>query len=227
MKKSSVRLFFMLLTVAGLMSIGVSSCKHEVPTPALPCDPGTVDFSRDILPLLNSRCGMCHSPDNPADGVVLTSYNAVMNSDVVEAVDPGESDLWERITETDPDKVMPKPPASPLSQEQKDLIRKWIEQGAQNISCDNGCDTSVVTWTATIQPLINSRCVGCHQGASPGGGINLSTYSGVSSIAANGSLMGAVQHQPSFSPMPKNQPQMPACDIAKLRIWVAGGALNN
>jgi len=245
MKKSSVRLFFMLLAVAAMISVVVSSCKHEVPTPATdnsgnggnggggnntnPCDSDSVYFAMQILPLFQSNCAMsgCHSASNPQDGVNLTSYQAVMNSGVISAGSPGNSDLYEAITETDPDKIMPPPPRTPLTSQQIQMIQTWIQQGARNLYCDGGCDTTNVTWTNTIRPLINLKCVGCHQGASPGGNYDLSTHAGVAAVAANGKLMGAVRHLSGFSAMPKNQAKLPQCDIDKLQIWVNDGAPNN
>lgn len=242
MRKSSIRLTFRVFVLISAMAAINSSCKHEIPVPVVedggnggggnntnPCDSDSVYFAMQILPLLQSNCAMsgCHASSNPADGVNLTSYQAVMNSGVISSGNPGNSDLFEAITETDPDKKMPPPPRTPLTSQQIQLIQTWIQQGARNLFCDSGCDTTNVTWTNTIRPLINLKCLGCHQGTSPGGGYDFSTHAGVAAVAANGKLMGTVQHLPGFSAMPKNQSKLPDCDIAKLRIWVNAGAPNN
>jgi len=39
--------------------------------------------------------------------------------------------------------------------------------------------------------------------------------------------MGAVQHQPGFSPMPKGDNQLGDCDIQKMSAWIDQGAKNN
>ncbi len=228
----------------------MSACKHEIPQPQVvnnngggngggggggggininPCDSDSVYFNLQVLPILISNCSMsgCHDAASHQDGVVLTSYQTVMNSGIVQPGDPNDGDLIEAITETDPDDVMPPPPASPLSPQQIQLIQTWIAQGAQNLNCNNGCDTLNFTWSGTIRPLIQTKCQGCHQGSSPGGGVNLSNYAGVSDAAFDGSLLGSVEHAVGWSAMPKNSAQLPACEIIQIRKWVNAGAPNN
>ena len=94
-----------------------------------------VDFNRDIRPLLSDRCFACHGPDENtreadlrldiADGVVQG------DSTVVQANDLEASELYQRIISDDVDIVMPPPSTNkPLSESEKDLLKKWIEQGA-------------------------------------------------------------------------------------------------
>jgi len=168
----------------------------------------------------------CHSNGSASDGVILTSYQAVMNSGIVTPGNPDDSDLYEVLMESDPDDRMP--PNGPLSSEQIQLIRTWIAQGAQDLYCDDstGCDTLNVTWLTSIKPIITGNCEGCHVYPSPGGGILLDSYSAVQTIALNGKLTGVVEHLPGYSSMPKGG-KLGDCDIAKIRIWVNAGAPNN
>ncbi len=94
-----------------------------------------VDFNRDIRPLLSDRCFACHGPDENtreadlrldiAEGVVQG------DSTVVQANDLEASELYQRIISDDVDIVMPPPSTNkPLSESEKDLLKKWIEQGA-------------------------------------------------------------------------------------------------
>ncbi len=230
------------ILVLGLILLAVVSCKHEIPQPmvsnnpvdngngnTLPCDSDSVYFNMQILPFLIANCAQsgCHDAASHEDGVTITSYQTLMNSDIIEIGDPNDGDLIEVITETDPDDRMPPPPASLLSAQQIQLIQTWIAQGAQNLNCDGGCDTTNVTFNAVIKPIMQNKCQGCHQGTSPGGGVNLSTYLGVQGSAIDGSLMGSIQHLSGWSAMPKNTTKLPDCDIAKIRIWVNAGAPNN
>ncbi|MBL7952103.1 MAG: hypothetical protein JNM62_10315 [Flavobacteriales bacterium] len=199
----------------------------EPPDEVVVCDANTVWFQQQIQPLLTSNCTMgdgCHSSatdDN--DGIDLTSYAALMNSGVVQ-----DGDLWEAINDNDPDDRMPRPPQTPLTQEQIDLIGQWIQQGAQNNSCEpSACDTLNVTYTGTIRPVVQARCQGCHSGATPQGGLDLSSWSVLNAVAADGRLAGAIQHLPSFEPMPRNAPRMNDCRISQFLIWIDAGAPNN
>jgi hypothetical protein len=73
----------------------------------------------------------------PPKDVILTSdnYLGVVDDSIVEPGDPDGSKLWDRITDTDPDKRMPfGMPA--LSQTQIGIIRDWIMNDAP--FCPNG-----------------------------------------------------------------------------------------
>ncbi len=199
-----------------------------------PCDPDTVYFSMDVLPILSSRCSStdCHG-DAAQEGVRLDSYANVMASDVITPGDPNDSELWEKINETDPEDIMPKPPEEPLNAAQKEIIRKWIAQGAQDLYCDESCDTTNVTFDGTIWPeIIQKHCFGCHNGANASGGIHLEIHAQIAS-AANipagqpGSLWGAVNHADGNAKMPKNQAKLSDCKINQIKKWIDDGTPDN
>lgn len=217
----------------------VNACKHQPPelipdkpnTPITPtptaCDPDSVYFEKDILPLLISSCAKagCHDANSNSDGVTLSNYSKIMEQ--IQAGNPGNSDLFEVITENDLDKRMPPPPNEALTSAQINLIQKWIDQGAKNNSCGEVCDTSSVTFSAVIKPLVDLKCKGCHNPNNLSADIDLSAYSGVKTNVDNGRLMGAINHLNGYFPMPHNAAKLPECDLAKFRIWIANGALDN
>lgn len=195
-----------------------------------PCDPNTIYFVNDILPIFQSNCAMsgCHDANSAQDGIVLTSYSTIMGSDVIEPGNANDSEVYEVITETDPDKIMPQPPQSPLTQAQISMIQQWINQGAPNNSCtETACDTFNVTFSASVKPIITGNCQGCHSGGNPSGGIDLSTYAGVQAVASSGQLYGAVNHQSGYQPMPQGGNKLPFCEIRKIKLWIDAGAPNN
>jgi hypothetical protein len=89
------------------------------------------------------------------------------------------------------------------------------------------CDTLDVTYSGTIVPIMNDNCNDCHGGAAPLAGVRTDTYDGLKVIADNNHLWGVVNHEPGFSPMPKNLPKLNDCDLAKISLWLDNGALNN
>ena len=102
-------------------------------------DEPLVNFSQDIRPLLSDRCFACHGPDeNSLEGSLrLDLKESVFGSDTdtgevpVVPRDADASELIRRITSDDPDERMP--PAEmekQLSDSEKQLLRKWIDQGA-------------------------------------------------------------------------------------------------
>jgi len=204
------------------------------PDPTHPCDPDTIYFDMDVLPILNSSCAKSGCHDATAqEGIRLDSYAAVMASDVIKPGNPNDSELFEKITEDDPDKIMPPPPDLPLNANQIEIIRKWIAQGAQNLYCDEMCDTVNVTFSGTIWPeIIQTYCYGCHNGANASGGIHLENHSQVAAAATipagqSGSLWGAINHAAGNSAMPKNQQKLSDCKIKQVKKWMDDGVPNN
>jgi uncharacterized membrane protein len=194
------------------------------------CDPAKIYFQQQVLPILLSNCTMsgCHDDASHQDGVILTSYEKVIATADIRPGRPSDSDLYEVLVETDPDKKMPRPPRTPLTQQQVQIIYQWIQQGAQYLSCQtSSCDTSAITFSATIRNIISNKCQGCHSGTGASGGIDLSSYSGVKAKVTDGRLWGAINHQPGFSPMPKNGAKLNDCEISQIRKWIDAGSPNN
>ncbi|MCB0795413.1 MAG: c-type cytochrome [Flavobacteriales bacterium] len=188
-----------------------------------PCDPDTVYFQQSILPLLVTYCSTpgCHDAVTHEEDVRLYEYGTIMEQ--VEPGDPWDSDLFDEIIDGD----MPPDDAPQLSAEQVSMIQNWILQGAQNNGCSGDCDTTNVTYSATIAPLLQQKCNGCHGGANPQGGYSLTSWGAVNTLATEGRLLGAVQHQVGYTPMPPAGGMLPQCDIDKIAIWVQQGAPNN
>lgn len=219
----------------------IASCKHDpesqvTPDPdpkpeEKPCHPDTVYFRNDILPIFQSSCAMsgCHDAATAQEDVILDSYANIIATGDVRPGDPESSDVYEVITEDDLDKRMPPPPASALPAAQIQMIHTWIMQGALDNYCDEigPCDTLDVSFSQTLVPIIQTYCLGCHSGASPQGGISLSSHAEVSTLGQNGRLLGAIDHQPGYSPMPQNGNKLNECQIAQFRNWINDGTPNN
>lgn len=133
----------------------ISSSSHAA-------DPRPISYNRDIRPLLSDRCFHCHGPDgadrqatlrlDQADG----EEGAYRDASGVVPVKPGsleESELWQRIISQDPDSVMP--PADShkkaLTKDEQELIRRWIEQGANY--------ESFWAFIPATSPLITERSI--------------------------------------------------------------------
>src|SRR5437763_3601150 len=75
----------------------------------------TVDFSRDVQPILSDNCYRCHGPDEKARKAKLrldTKEGAFRLKDGQAVILPGssaKSELVRRTTTTDPDDLMPPP----------------------------------------------------------------------------------------------------------------------
>ncbi len=96
-----------------------------------------IEFNRDIRPILSANCFRCHGFDEKARQAELrldTAVGALGTADAPSVIIPGkpdESEMWKRIVSEDADEVMPPPDANrQLSKTDRELVRKWIEQGA-------------------------------------------------------------------------------------------------
>jgi uncharacterized membrane protein len=209
----------------------LSTCtKDKTPAPVEPCDPNKVYFTNDIQPFINSSCAKsgCHDAITQAEGLNLSTYNGVM--EIVKPKNPGGSEIMEVVNSTDPGKMMPPPGNTPLTQEQKNLLSRWISEGAINQTCikDTGsCVTGVVSYSATISKIMSANCTGCHSGSNLGGGFDLSNYTGVKACANTGKLYNSVAQNGQASAMPKGGAKLPSCDITKIKSWIDAGTPNN
>lgn len=97
-----------------------------------------ITFNQHIRPILSDNCFACHGTDEKhlkGDRRLDLGEHALAERNGIRAFVPGdllESDAWQRIISTEDDERMP--PADshkpPLTDQQKDLIKRWIEQGA-------------------------------------------------------------------------------------------------
>lgn len=100
--------------------------------------PAKLEYNRDVRPILADTCFKCHGFDKntrEADLRLDVREAAVADLGGYAAVVPGnpaKSEIWKRITTTDEDDVMPpKKEHRQLSARDKEVIRRWIEQGAE------------------------------------------------------------------------------------------------
>lgn len=97
-----------------------------------------LNFNRDIRPILSDKCFTCHGIDEDSREAKLrldTPEGAFRKKRrgkaALVAGKPDESELWLRIISDDEDKMMPPPDSrKALSNEDKRLIKRWIEGGA-------------------------------------------------------------------------------------------------
>lgn len=226
--QKTVSRFVWLFAVSA--AITVHSCKHETPVATT----GDVCFESEILPIFQSSCAKsgCHDAGSAAEGYILNTYQNIMNTGGNDGIVPfnsAKSEIIEAILESDPDKIMPPPGNSPLTTEQKNLLIAWVNEGAPNtVNCASSvCDSTSFQYAAHVKPIIDTYCTGCHSGATPSGGLDISNHAGLAAVAGNGSLLGSINHTGSFSAMPQNSPQLDLCKRTVIAKWVQAGALDN
>ena len=93
-----------------------------------------VDFNRDIRPILNERCIVCHGGVRRQGGFSLLFRSEATDTSesgkrAIVPGDAGASEMMRRITLNDPDERMPQE-GDPLSPDEIKKLRRWIKQGA-------------------------------------------------------------------------------------------------
>jgi hypothetical protein len=98
----------------------------------------TIQFNRDVRPILSGKCFHCHGPSEKfreADLRLDLPEEAYFEKDGFAAVVPGsteDSEVWHRIVSDDVDEIMPPPESKKeLTEREKEILTKWIEQGAK------------------------------------------------------------------------------------------------
>ncbi|MEM8525770.1 MAG: DUF1553 domain-containing protein [Bacteroidota bacterium] len=103
--------------------------------------PEQLDFNIHVKPILSDKCYACHGPDKGKikAGLQLhlaeTAYAALPDHPDKVAIKPGslaKSEAYHRIFSDDPSTMMPPPEFNvPLSDYEKAVLVKWIEDGAE------------------------------------------------------------------------------------------------
>jgi hypothetical protein len=220
-----------------IMGSMILACTHEaIPEPGGGGGGGggggtgstPVCFETEVLPIFQSACAKsgCHDARSAKEGYVLDSYANIIKRGIT----PGRATNSEiyRVLFKSGDDRMPEPPNPPLSMAQSDAIGRWINEGALNTTnCSSSCDTTVFSFSAGVNPILQNNCVGCHNPSSLNGGVNLGNYASVKVYADNGKLYGSMAHLPGFKPMPQGGSKLSSCQLRIVEKWILSGAPNN
>ncbi len=143
---------FVLALAAGLASAAAVRAQAE------PAEP--VSFARHIRPILELKCFECHDQQERESGFLVTSVAAILQGGegAGAAVIPGQpeaSPLIEYLTGV----RRPRMPKNyrPLSDEQIDLFRRWIADGARDDTAEAGTATAGGVEKAGVPRLLPSH----------------------------------------------------------------------
>ena len=125
--KSSLRTLIFLASAVGLLTASTVNAARKV------------DFNADVHPILSDHCFACHGPDTKKvkSGLRLDQLESATNAAksgkiAIVAGHPVESELVRRILSTDPDLQMPPPEShKPLTSAEQEILRRWIQDGAE------------------------------------------------------------------------------------------------
>ena len=90
-----------------------------------------------------------------------------------------------------------------------------------------GCDTTNVSYSNQVLPILQDYCYGCHRGPGASSGIDFSNYDAFKGWAQSGYLAGDITAAPGSTPMPYGGPPLSACDVNIILAWINQGTANN
>lgn len=119
----------------------------------------SVNFERDIRPLLHARCVECHGPEKQKAGLRLDIKAGAIKAPIIVPGKSADSELIRRVSSTDPAERMPSKGA-PLSPREIALLRAWIDSGAmwpetEKPSGSEAKRAEKTNWWS-LQPLANA-----------------------------------------------------------------------
>ncbi len=146
----------------------------------------SISYSLHIKPILQAKCIGCHGEETQKAELNLASSEGISRGSeggaVLEPGKPDESRLLEVLT----DGEMP-PEDAPLTDEQIDLIRQWIEQGA-GLEMDSSTERVALN-QHDVLPILLLRCATCHGRQTQEAGLDLRTKAAMLSGGESGAAI--------------------------------------
>ncbi len=169
------------------------------PAPGVPATaPGEVSFTKQVVPIITSRCGGCHV--NKASGMFsMATYAALMKGPpaglVIFKGDGKGSVLMEKIDDAEMPPNGQKIPAAEI-----EVLRKWITEGAKFDGADPAANITALATAGTptpmpaapmvqqatgketvsfakdIAPVLAANCTGCHGTNRPRENFSVNTF---------------------------------------------------
>ncbi len=117
-----------------------------------------VDFETQVAPILSEHCVGCHSANISKGDLSLSTFDQIRDEGYVSPGSPEDSVLLDMITSAEGERPeMPKD-APPLAAAEVELIRKWIQQGAEwpdNFTLREKSRADGTWWS--LQPVVHDH----------------------------------------------------------------------
>lgn len=202
-----------------------------------------IDFTTEIQPLLESACLRCHCEDHDDGGLRLDSLQAILaggdSGPVLVPGNPEDSPLFTMtVLAADDAEIMP-PEDAPLAPSQTARLRQWIKEGANWPKDARLKIQPRIDFKKHIQPILETRCVSCHQDDLSEGDFDLSTHS--KTLKTGDNKPALLAFHPKKSPlytrtivaadddliMPPDGSGQPLSreETEHLRLWITQGAI--
>jgi hypothetical protein len=107
------------------------------------------------------------------------------------------------------------------------LLTSCYYDNEQELYPGKNLPTSNISFSKDVNPILVSRCNSCHATAVFFGNIATETYDQIKVLADNGKLIGSIQQDSGFKPMPQGSAKLSDAQITLINTWITEGAKNN
>lgn len=204
--------------------------KPPTPTPLPPTatpqgqvvEPATSPSWADVAPLMEAKCGACHSTADMT-GLALDTYANTLaggrNGPIVVPGDSGNSVLYTSQAAGGHPGL--------FSEEELVIVQAWIDAGAPETG-EAAEPSAGPVWEGELSALLQEKCGACH-GPAAMGGLNLSTYADLLNGGASGPVVvpgdGANSFFVTLQQAGGHPGQLSTEEIALIQTWIDSGAL--
>jgi hypothetical protein len=202
----------------------------------------TATFVEQVQPLLQEKCLKCHNSKARKANLDLSTPAGIVkggeSGPVIVPGKPDESTLFEKIHEGE----MPPAKKDKLSDSQVQVIKRWIESGADIGSADGSWKAGTTAHATVTQhdviPIVLRRCTGCHGARQTEAGLDLRTRASMLRGGKSGPAIVVGKPEESLLIKKVSAAKMPppdklvegsvkpieAAEIEVLARWIALGA---
>ncbi|MDI1312691.1 SUMF1/EgtB/PvdO family nonheme iron enzyme [Prosthecobacter sp.] len=211
-------------------------------TPALLSAVEKVDFNKQIKPLLEGACTHCHGEkEDKGDFRMHTLEDMKKGNENGPGLTPGDlkkSAIYTTLLlASDEDMAMPPKKEGMLEKSQIEVIKTWIEQGAEWPAGVVLEQTPRIKFEKHIQPILEENCVSCHNAEKAKGDWVITTKKEAFSTGENApniipfDLKSAIYHSTTLAaddddlmPPKKSGGPLSKENINYLKLWIEQGA---
>ncbi|MFT5122406.1 MAG: sulfatase activating formylglycine-generating enzyme [Kiritimatiellia bacterium] len=202
-----------------------------------------VDFLRDVKPVLEFNCVSCHQETKVKGKLRLdTEELAFAKTDVINPGKPDDSSLyWMTTLEKDDDDVMPPWEGNHpylMPKNEQEILKEWIADGAEWPDGETlhvrKRLPEIVDFVQHVQPIMEVKCVKCHNPEKTKGKLLLHTKGGAfakSDVLTPGDALGSSFWALCTLPLddedvmpPDPEEPLDPTELAMLRRWIEQGA---
>lgn len=234
---------------------GVPGAPAPAPAPLPTTFPtANISFTKHVAPILIARCGNCHVTGSRG-GFSANTFEALMKGPAAGTVIFPGDDIGSRLIETIETGDMPRGGGS-VRPPELTALKTWIKEGAKYDGLDpkapiNQAGASAnpaamlelevmaasgneqVSFGLDVASVLANRCVNCHSGNNPPGGLGMDSFARF--IRGGDSGAPFVPGKPEDSMivrlikatgngrMPRNGPPLTGEQIAKIETWIREG----